>query len=82
MFMTANRIKIQGKPLLKLNIHEYDESDIPFLDDLGIKEIDNRFANCRYIHIHSKDDFLNIRSQIFEKYDVVEKGPKAYLEAK
>ena len=82
MFMTANRIKIQGKPVLKLNIHECDENAIPFLDNLGISKIDNDLAYCRYIHIHRKEDFLSIRSAIFEKYDVVEKGPKAYLEPK
>ena len=82
MYMTANRIKIQGKPLLKLNIHDYDESDIPFLDHLGINEIDSNHADCRYIHIHSKEDFLSIRSSIFERYNVIEEGPKAHLEAK
>jgi len=82
MFMTANRIKIQGKVVLKLNIHECDENAIPFLDNLGINKIDNKFANCRYIHIHRKEDFLSIRAAIFEKYEVVEKGPKAYLTSK
>ncbi len=82
MYMTARRIEIQGKPVLKLNIHEYDERDIPFLDHLGINEIDSDRAGCRYIHIHSKEDFLSIRSALFEKYTVKEEGPKAYLEAK
>ena len=31
MFMTASRIKIQGKPVLKLNIHEHDEKDTQVL---------------------------------------------------
>ena len=82
MFMTANRIKIQGEVVLKLNIHECDENAIPFLDNLGINKIDNKFTNCRYIHIHRKEDFLSIRAAIFEKYEVVEKGPKAYLTSK
>ncbi|MEJ2057695.1 MAG: hypothetical protein P8X39_07645 [Desulfofustis sp.] len=80
--MTATRIKIDGKPVLKLTIHAYDERDIPFLDHLGISEVDSNHADCRYIHIHSKEDFLSIRSAIFERYKVTEKGPKAYLEAK
>jgi len=79
MFMTANRLKIEGRPVLKLNIHEFGEQDIPFLDSLGITEVDTRFADCRYLHIHSQEDFLSTRAAIFEKYDVEEKGPRAYL---
>lgn len=79
MYMTASRIIIQGKPVLKLSIHEYAESDIAFLDYLGINETDSHHAACRYIHIHSKEDFLGIRSALFERYDVIEEGPKAHL---
>lgn len=82
MFMTANRIHIDDRPVLKLNIHEFGEDDIAFLDSLGITTIDAEFAQCRYIHIHSKEDFLSIRAEIFEKYDVEEKGPRAYLALK
>lgn len=82
MFMTASKIKIKGKPVLKLNIHEFAEHDIAFLDNLGISNIDSDLANCRFIYIHSKEDFLSIRAAIFEKYDVVEKGPKAHLNPK
>jgi len=80
MFMTASRIIIQDKPVLKLNIHEYDESAVPFLNELGIDKMDDDIENCRYRLIYSREDFLDIRSRIFEKYDVEEKGPRAYLE--
>ena len=83
MFMTANRIKINGKPLLKLNIHEYDKDDIPFLDSLGIDQSEGDSSNCRYIHIHNQEEFLNTRFAILERYTVLEeKGPKVFLEAK
>ncbi len=83
MFMTANRIKIDGKPLLKLNIHEYDTNDIPFLDSLGIDQLESDSPNWRYIHIHSQEDFLSTRSAILERYKVLkEKGPKIFLEVK
>ncbi len=83
MFMTANRIKIDGKPRLKLNIHEYDKDDIPFLDSLGIDQIEGDSHQYRYIHIHNQEDFLRTRSAILERYKVLEeKGPKVFLEAK
>ncbi len=83
MYMTAERLIRDGKPLLKLNIHEYHETDIPFLDSLGIRESDDTSESCRYLHIHSQDFFREIRAQIIEKYDVLEeKGPRVYLRAK
>ncbi len=83
MFMTANRIKLEGKPLLKLNIHEYNEEDIPFLDSLGIDQREGDSPNCRYIHIYSQEDFLRTRAAILQRYKVLEeKGPKVFLEAK
>lgn len=83
MFMTARRSKIDGKPLLKLNIHEFSAQDIPFLDSLGIDGIDEDMQNCRYISIHSQEDFLSTRAAILEKYTVLEeRGPKVFLEAK
>lgn len=83
MFMTAIRIKIEGKPVLRLNIHEYDKDDIPFLNSLGIDQLEGDTPNCRYIHIHNQEDFLITRSAILEKYKVLEeKGPKVFLEAK
>ena len=52
MFMTANRIKLEGKPLLKLNIHEYNEEDIPFLDSLGIDQCRRRRTKLQiYPHL-------------------------------
>lgn len=81
--MTANRIKIKGKPVLKLNIHDYDVVDIPFLDSLGINQVEEDSSTVRYIYIHSQEDFLTTRSAILERYNVVEeKGTKVYLEAK
>ncbi len=83
MFMTANRIMLEGKPLLKLNIHEYDRGDIAFLDSLGIDQLEGGSADCRYILIHSQEDFYRIRSAILQRYKVLEeKGPKVFLEAK
>ena len=83
MFMTANRIKIEGKPLLKLNIHDFDKDDIPFLDSLGIDQLEADSTNWRYIYIHSQEDFLRTRSAILERYRVLEeKGPRIFLEAK
>ncbi len=83
MFMTANRIKLEGKPLLKLNIHEYNEKDIPFLDSLGIDQCEGDAPNCRYIHIYSQKDFLSTRAAILQRYTVLEeKGPKVFLQAK
>jgi len=83
MFMTASRIKLKGKPVLKLNICEYDEADIPFLDSLGIDHQENGSSGCRFIHIHNQEDFLSTRSAILKKYKVLEeKGPKVFLEVK
>ncbi|MFT5701090.1 MAG: hypothetical protein ACI8ZB_003979 [Desulforhopalus sp.] len=83
MFMTANRLKIEGKVVLKLNIHEYTEEDIPFLDSLGIDQHQEDSPNWRYVYIHSQKDFLSTRSTLLEKYTVLEeKGPKVFLEAK
>ncbi len=83
MFMTASRIKIEGKPLLKLNIHEYGKDDIPFLDSLGIDQLEGDSPSLRYIYIQSQEDFLSTRSAILERYKVLEeKGPKVFLEAK
>jgi hypothetical protein len=79
--MTANRLKIDGKPVLKLNIHEFEPDDIPFLDSLGIDQLEADVENWRYILIHSQADFLATRSAILEKYKVLEeKGPKVLLE--
>ncbi len=82
MYMTANRIKIEGKPVLKLNIHKYGEDDIPFLDSLGIDNQEDESGNMRYLLIHKQEDFLSIRATILERYDAEEKGPKVFLEAK
>ena len=81
--MTASRIKIEGKPVLKLNIHEYDSEDIAFLDSLGIDQPEGDTPSWRYIHIYSQQDFLRTRSAILERYKVLEeKGPKVFLELK
>lgn len=83
MFMTAKREKIDGKPQLHLNIHDFGKADIPFLDGLGIIYAEDDLPNCRYITIHSQEDFFKIRSAILEKYTVLEeKGPKVFLQAK
>ncbi len=82
MFMTAGRIKLEGKPVLKLNIHEYSESDLSFLDELGIDLIDEDFASCRYKLIQSQEEFIGIRTAIFKRYEVTEKGPRAFLTLK
>jgi hypothetical protein len=82
MFMTANRIKMEGKPILKLNIHEYSEDDIAFLDSLGIDKTEDDSANWRYTYIYNREDFLSTRSAIFERYEFEEKGIKVFLEAK
>ena len=80
MFMTAVRMKVEGKPQLKLNIHEYGEDDIAFLDSLGIDQIEDDAPSMRYIHIHSQEDFMATRSAILEKYKVLrETGPKVFL---
>lgn len=82
MFMTASRVKRKGKPVLKLNIHGYSESDIPFLDKLGIDLVDEDFADCRYKLIQSQEEFISIRAAIFKRYEVTEKGPRAFLSLK
>lgn len=82
MFMTANRIKIEGKPVLKLNIHEYGEEDIPFLESLGIDKQDSNSENMRYLLIHNQEDFLTIRATILEKYNEEEIGHRVFLETK
>ena len=83
MFMTASRIKIEDKPVLKLNIHEYAVEDIPFLDSLGIDQTEGDSENVRYIHIHNQEDFLRTRAAILERYQIVrERGPKVFLGAK
>ena len=83
MFMTAVRMKVDGKPLLKLNIHEYNAGDILFLDSLGIDQLEEDSPSLRYIHIHSQEDFFATRSAILEKYKVLkETGPKVFLALK
>lgn len=83
MFMTADRIKIEGKPLLKLCIHECAEDDIVFLAGLGIDQLEGDSPTLRYTYIHSREDFLSTRSAILERYKVLEeKGPKVFLETK
>lgn len=82
MYMTANRLKIDGKPVLKLNIHDFSAKDIPFLDGLGIDKLENDQEKWRYILINNQEDFLNMRAIILEKYNAVEKGPRVFLEPK
>ncbi len=83
MFMTANRLKIDGKPVLKLTIHDFPVEDIPFLEGLGITQIEEGKTSWRYALIHSQEDFLKTRSLLLEKYEVVEeKGPQVFLKTK
>lgn len=83
MYMTASRRKIDGKPYLKLNIHDFSQEDVPFLDSLEINQEDEDFPDCRYINIYSQEDFLSIRATILERYKVVkETGPHVFLEKK
>lgn len=83
MFMTASRAKIDRKPVLKLRIHDYNDTDIPFLDKLGINQLEEDLPGVRYIYIHSQEDFLKTRSAILDEYEVLEeKGPKVMLAAK
>jgi hypothetical protein len=83
MFMTASRLMIDGKPVLKLNIHEYKEDDVPFLDSLGIDQCEGDSPEYRYTYIHSQEDFLQTRTEILKRYKVLEeKGPKVLLEIK
>ncbi|MFT5727070.1 MAG: hypothetical protein ACI8PB_001202 [Desulforhopalus sp.] len=81
MFMTASRVKMEGEPVLKLNIHEYGEDDIAFLDSLGIDKTEDDSA-WRYTYIYSREDFLKTRAAIFERYECEEKGIKVFLEKK
>ena len=82
MYMTANRLKIDGKPVLKLNIHDFSESDVPFLDSLGIDKRENDQERWRYILIYNQEDFLTIRAIILKEYTAEEKGPRVFLEPK
>jgi len=81
MFMTASRVKMEGKPVLKLNIHEYGEDDIAFFDSLGIDKTEEN-STWRYTYIYSREDFLKTRAAIFERYECEEKGIKVFLEKK
>lgn len=83
LFMTAKRIKIDEKPALQLNIHEYKSSDAAFFDSLGIVEVADNEQPFRSITIESQEAFLEIRGRILAQYDVLaEKGPRVFLEAK
>ncbi len=83
MYMTASRIKIEGKPILKLNIHDFNGDDIPFLESLGIDQCDDNSPNMRYILIHSQEEFRTKRTALLTRYTVLEeKGPKVFLELK
>lgn len=81
--MTARRLKIDGQPVLKLNIHDFGEEDVAFLDSLGIDRVDDDAPDCRFIEIFSQEDFLATRAAILTRYTVLaEKGPKVFLERK
>lgn len=82
MFMTALRLKKDGKPFLKLNIHEFKEVDISFLDSLEIDAVDADAPEVRYKLIYNQEDFLATRATILERYDAEEIGPRVYLEMK
>lgn len=83
MFMTANRLKIDGKPVLKLNIHDFREEDIAFLESLGITQVEEDKTGWLYTLIHSQEDFLKTRALLLEKYEVIEeKGPQVFLKTK
>ncbi len=83
LYMTASRMKIDGKPALKLNIHQYTSADTAFFDRLGIVEQNDQEQPVRTILIHSQENFLEIRGKILEQYNVLaEKGPRVFLEAK
>jgi len=83
MYMTANRLKEGGKIVLKLNIHDFTENDIPFLDSLQITQTEEDQEQTRYIRIHSQEDFLKTRATILEHYNVLEeKANKVFLEKK
>lgn len=80
--MTARRLKIEGRPVLKLSIHDFSDDDVPFLDGLGIDTVEDDEKTWRYILIHGQEDFLGIRAKILDRYEAVEKGPKVFLERK
>ncbi len=81
--MTARRIKVDGKPILKLYMHEFDTDDEIFLDRLNITQQDEEMEGARYILVHSRDDFLALRETIFQTYDLVEeKGPIVIIKRK
>ncbi len=82
MYMTASRRKIDGRPMLKLNIHDFEEEDISFLDSIGIDQVEEGDENVRFTFIYSQEDFLNTRSTILQRYDAEEKGPRVYLTLK
>lgn len=81
--MSASRIKIDGKPVLKLNIHQYETADIPFLSKLGINNSEPGRTEWLYAHIHSQQEFLATREAILQRFEVVEeRGPKVFLHKK
>lgn len=83
MFMTATRKKIEGKPVLKLNLHNFPDEDIPFLESLGIDQIEGDAQEQRFTFIHSQEDFLETRGALLEKYTILkEVGPKVFLAPK
>ena len=82
MYMMAKRLKDNGKPMLKLYIHEVGEEDKEFLDSLGIDKFEEDTPTTRYTIIHSQDEFLATRAAILERYDAEEKGPRVFLEKK
>ena len=80
MFMTAGRLKIDGKPLLKLNIHEFGKEDVAVLKALGIAQSDEDSPHILYKKIYSQDEFLSTRASLLTKYKVLEeKGPRVFL---
>ncbi len=82
MYMTASRKKIDGRPMLKLNIHDFEEDDIPFLESIGVDQIEEGKENIRFTFIYSQEAFLDTRATILEKYDAEEIGPRVYLTLK
>ncbi len=81
MYMTASRLIIKNKPVLKLRIHDYQKEDLSLLDTLNITETEEKPVPCRFIHIHKKQDFLDIRATLLEHYPVFEeKGPRVFLQ--
>ncbi len=81
--MTASRIIVDQKPVLRLNIHQFTEQDLPILDALGINQSDPEKEAVRYTCIHSQKDFLSTRTALLEHYEILEeKGPIVFLKAK